>query len=138
MREDRLLERIRNGERDLSRRGAEDPQRISDSVLEHLRRILNTRQGCVPIADDYGVPEFTEYLHLGAEVYRELEKVLRATIQKYEPRLKGVRVSFLPEEEDRLALHLQFHVVAKLASDPRLQVQFETSIDSNGQVRLKE
>jgi len=138
MREERLLERVRNGERDLSRRGVEDPQRISDSVLEHLRRILNTRQGCVPIADDYGVPEFTEYLHLGAEAYRELEKVLRTTIQKYEPRLKGVRVSFIPEEEDRLALHLQFQVVAKLASDPRLQVQFQTSIDGNGQVRMKD
>ena len=136
MREERLLERVRNFERDPSRRGAEDPQRISDSVLEHLRRILNTRQGCVPIAEDYGVPEFTEYLHLGAEVYRELEKVLRTTIQKYEPRLKGVRVSYIPEEEDRLALRLQFQVVAKLASDPRLQVQFETSIDGNGQVRL--
>lgn len=138
MREERLLERVRNGERDSSRRGAEDPQRIGDSVLEHLRRILNTRQGCVPIADDYGVPEFTEYLHLGAEAYRELEKVLRTTIQKYEPRLKGVRVSFIPEEEDRLALHLQFQVVAKLASDPRLQVQFQTSIDGNGQVRMKD
>jgi len=138
MREERLLERVRNAERDLSRRGVEDPQRISDSVLEHLRRILNTRQGCVPIADDYGVPEFTEYLHLGAEVYKELEKVLRTTIPKCEPRLKGVRVSFIPEEEDRLALRLQFQVVAKLASNPRLQVQFETSIDGNGQIRLKD
>jgi len=138
MREERLLERIRNGERDLSRRGVEDPQRISDSVLEHLRRILNTRQGCVPIADDYGVPEFTEYLHLGAEVHRELEKILRTTIQKYEPRLKGVRVSFIPEEEGRLALQLQFHVVAKLANDPKMQVQFETSIDGNGQISMKD
>jgi type VI secretion system protein len=138
MREERLLERVRNWERDPSRRGVEDPRKIEDSILEHLRRILNTRQGCVPIAGDYGVPEFSEYLHLGAEVYRELEKILRTTIQKYEPRLKGVRVSFIPEEEDRLALQMQFHVVAKLASDPRLQVQFETSIDGNGQVRLKE
>ena len=138
MREERLLERVRNWERDSSRRGAEDPQRISDSVLEHLRRILNTRQGCVPIADDYGVPEFTEYLHLGAEADRELEKVLRTTIQKYEPRLKGVRVSFIPEEEDRLALLLQFQVVARLAGDSRVQVQFETSIDGSGQIRLKD
>ena len=37
-----------------------------------------------------------------------------------------------------LALQLQFQVVAKLASDPRLQVQFETSIDGNGQIRLKD
>jgi len=138
MKEERLLERVRNCERDSGRRGVEDPQRISDSVLEHLRRILNTRQGCVPIADDYGVPEFTEYLHLGAEVHRELEKILRTTIQKYEPRLKGVRVSFIPEEEGRLALQLQFHVVAKLANDPKMQVQFETSIDGNGQISMKD
>ncbi len=71
-------------------------------------------------------------------MYRELEKILRTTIQKYEPRLKGVRVSFVPEEEDRLALQMQFHVVAKLTSDPRLQVQFETSIEGNGQIRMKD
>jgi type VI secretion system protein len=136
MREERLLERIRTWERDPARRGVEDPQRISDSVLAHLQRILNTRQGNVPIAEDYGVPEFTEYLHLGAEAYRELEKVLRTTIQKYEPRLKGVRVTFVPQEEDRF--NLQFQVVARLASAPQLQVRFETTIGSDGKIRLKD
>ncbi len=135
MREERLLERIRSWEREPSRRGVEDPQRTSDSVLAHLQRILNTRQGNVPIAEDYGVPEFTEYLHLGPAAFRELERVLRTTIQTYEPRLKGVRVSFVPQEDDRL--NLQFQVVARLASDPRLQVQFETTIDSDGKIRLK-
>ncbi len=135
MREERLLERIREWERNPVRRGVEDPQKISDSVLAHLQRILNTRQGNVPIAEDYGVPEFTEYLHLGAEAYRELERILRNTIQTYEPRLKGVRVSFVPQEEDRF--NLQFQVVARLAADPRMQLQFETTIDSDGKIRLK-
>ncbi len=136
MREERLLERIRTWERDPARRGVEDPQRVSDSVLAHLQRILNTRQGNVPIADDYGVPEFMEYIHHGAEAFREFERILRTTIQKYEPRLKGVRVSFVPQEDDRL--NLQFQVVAKLSSDPRIQVQFETTIDSDGKIRLKD
>jgi type VI secretion system protein len=136
MREDRLLDRIRAWERDPARRGVEDPQRLNDSILSHLQRILNTRQGSVPIADDYGIPDFNEYLQVGGEAVRELEKVLRATIQKYEPRLKGARVIFVPQEEERL--NLRFQVSARLAGDTKSQVQFETTIDSDGKIRLKD
>lgn len=136
MREDRLLDRIRTWEREPAQRGVEDPQKVSDSILAHLQRILNTRQGSVPIAGDYGVPEFMEFLHLGSQAFRELEKIIRTTIQKYEPRLKGVRVTFVPQEEDRL--NLQFQVVAKLANDPRVEIEFETTIDSDGKIRLKD
>jgi len=136
MREERLLERFRSWEKEPARRSVEDPRRVNDSVLSHLQRILNTRQGNVPIADDYGVPEFGEYLQLGGEAVRELERVLRATIQKYEPRLKGVRVAFVPQEDDRLSL--RFQISARLACDSRHQVRFETTIDSDGKIRLKD
>lgn len=136
MKEERLLDRIRTWETDPARRGVEDPRRLNDSILLHLQRILNTRQGNVPIADDYGVPDFTEYLKFGAAYAGELEKFLRSTIQKYEPRLKGVRVSFVAQEEDRL--NLRFQVVAKLADNARLQMQFETTIGSDGKIRLKD
>ena len=46
--------------------------------------------------------------------------------------------STIPDAHYRLALLLQFQVVARLASDSRVQVQFETSIDGSGQIRLKD
>ncbi len=135
MREERLLERIQTWEKEPLRRGGEDPRRITDSVLNHLQRILNTRQGNVPIADDYGIPDFLDFLSSYPDSIREIERAIRSAIQKFEPRLRAVRVNFLPQEED--ALSLRFQIVAKLSTDPKNGVLFETIIDSDGKVDLK-
>jgi type VI secretion system protein len=135
MREERLLERLRTWEREPARRGREDPRKIVDSVMGHLQRILNTKQGNVPIAEDYGVPDFTDLRHFSAEAVREIERSIRQTIQKYEPRLKAVRVSFIPQEDDNLSL--RFQIVAKLATESRTQVFFETVIDSDGKIDIR-
>lgn len=135
MREERLLNRLRTWERDPARRGREDPRKIVDSVLEHLQRILNTKQGNVPIADDYGVPDFTDLRHFSSESVREIERSIRQTIQKYEPRLKAVRVSFVPQDEDNLSL--RFQIAAKLVSESKTQVFFETVIDSEGKIDIR-
>lgn len=135
MREERLLNRLRTWERDPARRGREDPRKIVDSVLEHLQRILNTKQGNVPIAEDYGVPDFTDIRHFSAESVREIERSIRQTIQKYEPRLKAVRVSFVPQDEDNLSL--RFQIAAKLVSEAKAQVFFETVIDSEGKIDIR-
>jgi len=136
MREERLLERISTWEREPGRREREDVKRITDSILYHLQRILNTKQGNVPIAEDYGVPDFTDLFHSYPESVRDLEKSIRQTIQKYEPRLRGVRVSFIPQEEDILSL--RFQIVAQLATAERKNsVLFETIVDSDGKVSVK-
>ena len=135
MREERLLERIQSWEKEPARREKENPRRVVDSVLRHLQRILNTKQGNVPIAEDYGVPDFTDFLNDIPDSIRELEKSIRLTVQKYEPRLKGVKVSFIPQEEDLLSAH--FQLVARLTTDSKTQVFFETLIDSEGKVNVK-
>ena len=135
MREERLLERIQTWEREPARRGKEDPRRIVDSVLRHLQRILNTKQGNVPIAEDYGVPDFSDFLNALPGSVREIEKTIRQAIQKYEPRLSAVRVSFIPQEDDNLSL--RFQIVAKLATESRTQVFFETVIDSDGKIDIR-
>jgi type VI secretion system protein len=135
MREERLLERIQTWQKEPTRRNKEDSRRIVDSVLRHLQRILNTKQGNVPIAEDYGVPDFTDFLDDLPDSVREIEKTLRLTIQKYEPRLKAVKVSLIPQEEDLLSL--RFQIVAKLTTESKTQVLFETIIDTDGKVSIK-
>jgi type VI secretion system protein len=135
MREERLLERLRTWEREPAKRGREDTRRIVDSVLRHLQRILNTKQGNVPIAEDYGVPDFTDLLYSYPESVKEIERTIRLAIQKYEPRLKAVRVSFTPQEEDLLSL--RFQIAARLSSESKAQVFFETVVDSEGKITLK-
>jgi len=135
MREERLLDRIRAWEKDPARRGREEPKRIVDSVLRHLRRILNTKHGNVPIAEDYGVPDFTDFLFAYPESVREIERVIRSAIQKYEPRLKAVKVNYIPQEEDPLSL--RFQIVARLLNESKQSIFFETIIDSGGKVDIK-
>jgi type VI secretion system protein len=136
MREERLLERIRSREEDPTRRSGDDPGRITESVLQHLQRILNTWQGNVPIAEDFGVPDLMNFMHSIPDSARDVERAIRTVIQKYEPRLKSVRVSFVPREEgDDLTLH--FQIDAKLGSDPRSHVHFKTFIDTDGKVDVK-
>lgn len=106
------------------------------SIQEHLQRILNTRQGNAPIAEDYGVPDFTHFMNVFSDSKRSMERRVRQTIQKYEPRLKGIRVGFFPREDDPLTL--SFQITARLVlenhKDP---VSFESQVDSSGHVRLK-
>jgi type VI secretion system protein len=135
MREERLLERIRVRDKDTVRRSGEDPRRIHDSVLSHLQRILNTKQGNVPIADDYGTPDLLDFMASSPEALRGVERTIRQVIQKYEPRLTAVRVTFVPQTEDMLAMHFQIH--AKLSADLNTPVFFETLLDSDGKIKIK-
>jgi type VI secretion system protein len=135
MREKRLLERIRAWEEEPSLRGREDPGRVIDSVVAHLTRILNTRQGNVPIADDYGIPDFLDILHGFPDSVRDIERTIKLAIQKYEPRLQAVRVTFSPQEEDIFSL--RFQIAARLAGESRRQVFLETTVDSDGKIDVR-
>jgi type VI secretion system protein len=135
VREERLLERIRSFERDPARRSRTDYGRLVDSVLNHLRQILNTRQGGAPIAPDYGVPDFLDFLQTYPDSVREIERSIRTAIQTYEPRLQGVRVAFIPQEDDALAL--RFQITAHISGADRERVRFETVVDTDGKISVK-
>lgn len=136
MRERRLLDRIRYLDKNPSRRVSEDPRQTLYSVQEHLQRILNTRQGSAPISDEYGIPDFTNLISGYPQSKRAVERAIRNTIQKYEPRLQGVRIRFLPREEDMLTLSFQItaHLVLRDGKDP---ITFESVLDSGGHIIVK-
>lgn len=137
MEDERLLERIRSVEKNPDRREGRDDGRLIRSVLRHLERILNTRQGSVPIADDYGVPDFTNFqgASLSESTY-EIERSIRQVILNYEHRLRGVRVGFIPQEEDILAL--RFKITAKLAVNEDIPIAFNTVIGTGGRIDVSD
>ena len=136
MREARLLERIRLREGNPQRREVEDTGRVIDSVLDHLTRILNTRRGNVPIAEDYGIPDYTEFLQNFPESLRDLETAIEQTVTQYEPRLKAVRVSFVPQDENVFAV--KFQISAMLVSMANnTSVLFESQLDTGGKISIK-
>jgi type VI secretion system protein len=136
MREYRLLDRIRAMAKNPSRRVTEDPQQMIRSVQEHLQRILNTRQGNVPIAEEYGVPDFTELMSGYPESQRVIERAIRNTIEHFEPRLQSIRVTLLGGEKENLTL--SFQIAARLMlRDGRDSVTFDSVLDSGGRFTVK-
>ncbi len=134
MREERLLERFRAIEKEPQRRETMDPNRQILSILRHMECILNTRQGSVIIAPDFGMPDFTNLKMFGDESAREIEQTIRDIITKYEPRLVQPRVGFTPQEEDLLAL--RFSISAKLAIDENIPVVFNTIVRDDGKIQV--
>ena len=90
----------------------------------------------MPIAEDYGVPDFTDFLQAYPDSVREFEKAIRQTIQKYEPRLTGVRVRLGPRDDDLLSL--RFEVDAQLATEQeKVPVFFESTVDADGKFSVR-
>src|SRR5277367_2949413 len=59
MREERLLERISSWEIGSERTNLTSVDILIGSILRHLRGILNTQRGTVPIDKEYGLPDFS-------------------------------------------------------------------------------
>jgi type VI secretion system protein len=136
MREHRLLQRIRTREKTPHERSVEDPKRVIDSVLDHIQRILNTRQGSVPIGKDYGVPDFTELSMAYPGGVRDFESRIRQTIEKYEPRLKAVRVRFVHPEDG--IPELRFKITGRLVTgEKKAPVIFQSVVGSDRKIRIR-
>lgn len=135
MNEDRLLDRVRSWETDPMRRGRADTLKRIDSVVSHLKKILNTRQGNVPIAKDYGIPDFTTFMQNYPDSVNEIEYSICQTISRYEPRLNSVNVEFAHHEDDILCL--RFQITAQLIDDEGRNIRIETIVDSDGKISVR-
>ncbi len=136
MREFRLLERIRYIDRHPEQRGRAEPNAMLNSVLHHVQMMLNTKQGAVPIAPDYGVPDFTDIAgSYASDAVQEMERGLTAVIAKYETRLRDARVEFESQQED--VLSLKFRIMGKLVlENGELPVVFESVVQSDGKITV--
>ncbi len=130
-----LLERLRKPGAGTAR-GA-DAGATKAAVLRHLRRLLNTRQGMALSAPDYGVPDFMDALRHLPESAGEMERAIKASIEKFEPRLHDVEVEYAPEERD--VLTLGFVVRARLVTtNEEIGVSFITRVNPDGPVDVKD
>lgn len=132
---ERFLERLaragQSGEEDQSCTASQE----LSSIIMHLQKLLNTRQGSVQISSIYGVPDMTS-VHSDsiAETGRRMEQVLTSVVEQFEPRLSDVRVTM--EKSEGMLLELKFKLEATLARQPDIPVVFETVINANGNIRI--
>ncbi|MGI4815741.1 MAG: type VI secretion system baseplate subunit TssE [Janthinobacterium lividum] len=138
MNERRLLERVgqlneRSARSRMPRYGA-----LTESIVAHLSRILNTREGSVPIDPQFGVPDFT-HMHISggsADAYELVQKI-QHVISRYEPRLKHARVTFVQDCTD--VLSLQFMIEGAVDTGEReVPVRLMSQLNSEGKISLNQ
>lgn len=133
---ERLLERIKNLEEHSGQVISSNASREISSISLHLQKLLNTHQGGVLIADDYGVPDLTNLPGEGiTDAGRRIERIITNVIRKYEPRLSNIRIIMESRENDLLTL--RFKLEATLAQDKSIPVVFETVVRSDGKVDIE-
>ena len=103
-----------------------------NSIKAHLTRLLNSRQGSLTHMPDYGLPDVAEIYQGLPYSVDDLIKAIETTIEKYEPRLKNVKVEPTSKQEKDCVLQLEISGITA-QNDP---VQFETYFMSGGAAEI--
>ena len=111
-------------------------QRVSEveSIVAHVYELLNTRVGESLAAPDLGIIDFADLVHNFPEATQVLQQSIRATIMKYEPRLRSVSVTPTPSNDP---LSLAFEISGRLASgSQRGPFRLRTELTSTGKMQI--
>ena len=129
-----LFERLVNPESNARRTISENTQELADSIMRHLQRLLNTRQGHVPTRPDYGMPDFTDCAESLPETLDKVRRAIQSSIEAFEPRLHRVRITHLPSE-DSLLLH--FGITGQLSTGKQeISTFFSTKVSPSGNAEV--
>lgn len=105
-----------------------DLEELLNTVTPHTRfpdRFPETRESVVT----YGLPDLASAEGLTGAQRDLLAAVIRQAVERFEPRLKRVRVTVLKGEAELLRGAVKFLVEAKLAVDPSPEVNFDTVLN---------
>ncbi|MBD3347489.1 MAG: type VI secretion system baseplate subunit TssE [Chitinivibrionales bacterium] len=102
------------------------------SIMDHLSRMFNTREGSIPHLEDYGLPDISEMYRKMPDGIEELQEAIRKTVEKYEPRLKKVKV-IRTEPKDK-EFKIEFILSGELKEGG--VVRFQTTFTSMGNSQI--
>ena len=107
--------------------------RLLRSIISNLDRLFNTRCGTLQHLPDYGLPDITEIYRDIPDSVAKLQEAIRATAEKYEPRLRRVMVQH--HQTDPFDMRLVFLIAGELPD--RRRVQFQTTFSSHEMVNIR-
>ena len=115
----------------LSRIAGEGPRNEVESIVEHVRALLNTRVGDAVCAPTLGIPSTADIVHTFPGEKQTLANAIRDTILAHEPRLCEVDVRHVPANGDLL---LRFEIFAKRVGRGATAVRMSTAVRPGGRV----
>jgi type VI secretion system protein ImpF len=114
-------------------------EQLYQAVLRDLEALLNTRQIPDPVlmADEelsrsiltYGLPDFVSAESLSSTQRQEIGYAIQQVVERFEPRLKEVKVTLLSKDEESIKQRLRFRVAARLNVNPSPDVSFDTILE---------
>lgn len=112
---------------------AEAQQELVLSISRHLERLLNARRGTLVHLPDYGMPDLAQIYENLPYSIDDLVAETRCSIEKYEPRLRGIRVDCnnRPDSCNRLQLEISAEVLGGE------RVHFQTRFENGGATRVQ-
>ncbi len=115
----------------LSRIAGVGPVDETESIVAHLRALLNTRIGEAPCAPALGIADFADIVHTFPSGIQQLAASMRTTILESEPRLRAVTVRHVPGEDP---LVLRFEIQAQPAARGARALRLSTTVRPGGRV----
>lgn len=76
----------------------DENEQVIISVMENIRRILNSRAGSIHHLPDYGLPDMSKMIQGLPGTAHNIMDILSTTLLKYEPRIKTLSLVLLPQE----------------------------------------
>ncbi len=129
-----LFERLADPESSARRTISENNRELADSVMRHLQRLLNTRQGHVLTRPDYGMPDLTDCAESLPEILDKVRRAIKSSIELFEPRLRRIRITHLPSD-DSLLLH--FGITGQLVTGKQeISTFFSTKVSPSGNAEV--
>lgn len=135
-REQTLLRRIADRTQGAPRRAepstTEDVEALMESVQHDLARLLNSRHGMSECLPDYGLPALSDVTVGVGDHVQAMQDAIQTTIEKYEPRLRRVRVSRVVDEDEGRSLTFRVDAVL-VGKSGEHRVWYQTSMAGGGQ-----
>ncbi len=105
--------------------------------MEHLQRMLNTRQGAALTVPDYGIVELSELLHDFPDATGIMQRAIKNTVLSYEPRLKNVQVrAVTPGDANEMFVYFEITAQLVYPDGQRQGIRFSTSVDESSNVTI--
>ncbi len=117
----------------------EDLDALMDSVRANLARLLNARHGFSQAMPDYGLPAMADMTVSAGSYIKVVQESIRTVIEKYEPRLRRVRVNRVETDDGAHGQRLAFRIEGMLRGrSGQHRVYYETMVSGDGEFRVSE
>jgi len=132
-----LLQRVRRAaDPTSSERATFRADDLETAIIEHIERLLSSRQGGSLTAPDYGVPELTELSANFVDALAIAQRALKASLTTYEPRIKNVQVR--GTKFDLTEMQFEFEVTGAIQHPDgrRTAIRVTLGIDPNAKLSV--